>query len=156
MDMARYVGLLGMWLPEPVLPDVEPFAHSHDLLLRPVVELLGGGPDHLELERGLVSQRISDDRVATGWLGDDVMMGGEEGGRWRAQGQYHPATVHWADGDGGCAWLRVRSPHLVAALVPAAGVLEVEGRDLTIDSSAPFPGSIEETDDGLVIRWVGR
>jgi hypothetical protein len=154
MDMTRYVALLGMWLPEPVLPDVEPYAHSHDLLLRPVVELLGGGPDHLELGSGLVSQRISDDRVATGWLGDDVMMGGEEGGRWRAQGQYHPATVHWADGDGGCAWLRVRSPHLVAALVPAAGVLEVEGRDLTIDSSAPFPGSIEETDDGLVIRWT--
>jgi hypothetical protein len=55
---------------------------------------------------------------------------------------------------GGCDWLRVRSPNPVTALVPTAGVLDVEGTDLTIDSSAPFPGEIEETDDGLVIRWV--
>jgi len=156
MDMTRYVALLGMWLPDPVLPDVEPFAHSHDLLLQPVVDLLGGGPEHVDFERGLVSQRINDERVATGWLGDDVMMGGEEGGRWRAQGQYHPATVHWANTDGGCDWLRVRSPNPVNALVPTRGVLEVEGSELTIESSAPFPGTVEATEDGLVVRWVDR
>lgn len=160
MDMSQYVGLLGLWLPEPVVPDLDrPFEHSHDLLLGPVIALLGGGrasrsdgrsdPDHLDFERGLVSQRISDTRVATGWLGDDVMMGGESGGTYRAQGQYHPATVHWTDG-----WLRVRSPGPVSATVFEPGVLEVEGADLTIEESAPFPGTVEHTDDGIVIRWM--
>jgi hypothetical protein len=149
MDMSSYVALLGLWLPDPVVPDLDrPFAHSHDLLLAPVVELLGRRTEPLPFETGLVSQRIDDDRVATGWLGDDVMMGGEDGGRWRAQGQYHPATVHWHDG-----WLRVRSPNPVNAAVFEPGVLEVEGTDLSVESSAPFPGAIEETEDGLTLRW---
>ena len=149
MDMTQYVALLGMWLPEPVLPDLaKPFEHSHDLLLQPVVELLGGGPEHVEWDTGLVSQRITEERVATGWLGDGVMMGAEEGGRAQARGQYHPATVHW---DGG--WLRVRSPNRVNAVVFEPGVMEIEGTDLTLDSSSPFPGDVETTDGGLVLRW---
>ena len=148
MDISAYVALLGLWLPSPVLPDLsQPFEHSHDLTMAPVVELLGGGPSSLEHETGLVSQRIADDRVASGWLGDEMMMGGEEGGRWRAEGQYHPATVHWAGG-----WLRVRSPHSLDAMVFEPGVLEVTGTDLRIESSGtPFPGRIEETDEGLKI-----
>ena len=146
MDMTSYVALLGMWLPEPVLPALDsPFGHSHDLLLAPVVELLGGGPKHVEWES------ITDDRVASGWLGDDVMMGGEEGGHYRAEGQYHPATVHWA-ATNGTDWLRVRSPNPVHAMVFEPGALEVTGTDLSIDQSGPFPGTIEPTDDGLVIR----
>jgi hypothetical protein len=150
MDMSSHVALLGLWLPDPVLPDLSsPFEHSHDLLMQPVVELLGGGPDHLEFETGLVSQRITDERVATGWIGVDAMLGGEEGGTWRAEGQYHPATVHWDDG-----WLRVRSPNPLNAIVFEPGVLEVEGTELTIETSRPFPGAVEDTDDGIVIRWT--
>ena len=152
MDMTAYVALLGMWLPQPVLPSLDaPFRHSHDLLLAPVIELLGGGPKHVEWETGLVSQRITDDRVASGWLGEDVMMGGEEGGHYRAEGQYHPATVHWATPTG-TQWLRVRSPNPVNAMVFEPGVLEVSGTALVIDQSDPFPGTVESTDDGLVIR----
>jgi hypothetical protein len=159
MDMTTYVGMLGLWLPDPVVPDVtQPFEHSHDLLIAPVVELLGGGPEHLEYERGLVSQRITDDRVASGWLGDDVMMGGEDGGHYRAEGQFHPATVHWRPGPSGrlsgeICWLRVRSTNPLNAMVFEPGVLEVEGTDLAIDQSAPFPGEIEETDEGIVLRY---
>jgi hypothetical protein len=158
MDMSSYVALLGLWLPHPVVPDLDaPFEHSHDLLLAPVVELLGRRTEPLPFETGLVSQRIDDDRVATGWLGDDVMMGGEDGGRWRAQGQYHPATVHWASPSGGgsgkVAWLRVRSPHPIVAAVFEPGVLEVAGTELALDSSEPFPGTVEETEEGLALRW---
>lgn len=154
MDMRTHVALLGLWLPEPVVPDPDTaFEHSHDLLLAPVIELLGGRPASLPFETGTVSQRISDDRVATGWLGDEVMMGGEEGGRWPAEGQYHPATVHWASAGGGVEWLRVRSPRSLDAMVFQPGVLEVTGTDLTVDASAPFPGVVEHTDDGLVLRW---
>ena len=158
MDMTQYVALLGMWLPEPVLPDLEkPFEHSHDLLMQASVDVLGGGPEHVEWERGLVSQRITDDRVATGWLGDDVMLGAEAGGRYRAEGQFHPATAHWAppSGDGSekhVGWLRVRSPGPVSAMVFEAGVLEVEGSDLTVEQQGTFPGDIETTDEGLVLR----
>lgn len=147
MDMADHVALLGLWLPDPVVPDTsKPFDHSHDLLLAPVVELLGGGPASLDFEPGTVSQRISEERVATGWLGDGVMLGGEEGGRAKAYGQYHPATAHWRGG-----WLRVRSPNRLDAMA-FPGVLEVSGTDLTVEAEGtPFPGTIEETDDGLVL-----
>ena len=149
MDMTAYVALLGLWLPELVLPDLTaPFEHSHDLTMAPVVELLDSRPTSVAFERGLVSQRINDDRVATGWLGDDVMMGGETGGRYRAQGQYHPATVHWSGG-----WLRMRSPGPVSATVHVPGVLEVEGSDLTIEQSGAFPGDLDTSTDHLVVRW---
>lgn len=154
MDMSAYVALLGLWLPDPVVPELEaPFAHSHDLLLAPVVELLGRHTEPLAFESGLVSQRIDDDRVATGWLGDDAMFGGEDGGAHRAEGQYHPATAHWRGGGGWCEWLRVRSPHHLDALVPERGVLEIVGTELSIESSATFPGTIDDTDDGIVLRW---
>jgi hypothetical protein len=95
-----------------------------------------------------VSQRITDDRVASGWLGEHAMLGGEEGGRWRAEGQYHPATAHWEGG-----WLRVRSTQRLDAMVFERGVLEVTGTDLRIETAGtPFPGTIDETDDGLVLK----
>ena len=100
-----------------------------------------------------MSQRITDDRVASGWLGEDVMMGGEDGGHYRAEGQFHPATVHWRTAAGDVAWLRVRSTNPLDAMVFEPGVLEVEGTDLAIDQSAPFPGDIDETDDVIVIRY---
>ena len=154
MDMSAYVALLGLWLPSPVVPALgAPFEHSHDLTMAPVVDLLGGGPSSLAYEDGLVSQRITDDRVASGWLGEDVMMGGEEGGRWRAEGQYHPATVHWRQADGSTGWLRVRSPQRLDAMVFEPGVLEVTGTDLHVDLApdSTFPGRIEHTEEGLKI-----
>jgi hypothetical protein len=53
---------------------------------------------------------VDDDpaRVATGWLGDHVMLGAERhAGGLQARGQYHPATVHWRRPDGGVGWLRL-------------------------------------------------
>ena len=137
MDMTAHVALLGLWLPEPVVPDLSASSidHSHDLTMAPVVALLGpSGPSTIGLEAGTVSQRITDERVATGWLGEEAMLGGEEGGRWRAEGQYHPATAHWREPDGSVGWARVRSPGPVGAMVFEPGVLEVTGTDLTLDT----------------------
>jgi len=111
MDMARYVGLLGLWLPAPIIPALDaPFEHSHDLTMAPVVALLGGGPDDIAFDDNerVVEQQLAGGRVATGWLAPDVMAGGERGGRYRAEGQYHPATVHWRARDGSVGWLRLR------------------------------------------------
>jgi hypothetical protein len=118
MDLTRYVGMLGLWLPDPapgpVAPAPETAEHSHDLLMVPVADLLGGGPAELpgaarwsDAER-LVCQTLPGGRVATGWLAPGIMIGGEEGGRYRAEGQYHPATAHWVCPDGTVGWLRVR------------------------------------------------
>jgi len=111
MDMTHYVGLLGLWLPAPVVPSLAaPFEHSHDLTLAPVVELLGGGPADVAFDarEREIEQTLPDGRVASGWLAPDVMAGGERGGRFRAEGQYHPVTVHWVLDDGSVGWLRLR------------------------------------------------
>jgi hypothetical protein len=112
MDLGTYLGLLGLWLPEPVVPPFasEPFEHSHDLTMAPLIELVGGGPSTLDTSEDdrVVEQRLADDRVATGWLAPGVMIGAERGGRFRAEGQYHPATAHWSLPDGTVGWLRLR------------------------------------------------
>jgi hypothetical protein len=56
----------------------------------------------------VVEQALRGGRVATGWIATDVMAGGERGGGFRAEGQYHPATVHWSAPDGSVGWLRLR------------------------------------------------
>ncbi len=112
MDLRRYVGLLGLWMPEPVVPalSADGFEHSHDLTMAPLITLVGGGPDEVvttDVNR-VVEQRLPDDRVATGWLAPGVMIGAERGGRFRAEGQYHPATAHWSLPDGSVGWMRLR------------------------------------------------
>ncbi|HVF31425.1 MAG TPA: hypothetical protein VM933_00195, partial [Acidimicrobiales bacterium] len=120
MDMREYASLLGIWM-WPALgrgavpfPDVTaPFGHSHDLShapmadwLRPVVprdvDLVRFGGEHV------VEQRITSTRVATGWLSDRVMCGGERGDvTASARGQFHPATAHWSLPDGDVGWIRL-------------------------------------------------
>jgi len=113
MDMTTYVGLLGLWFPEAVVPPLDSrFEHSHDLTMAPLVAVVGGGPGSGEVaydrSERLIEQDLPGGRVATGWIGPDVMAGGERGGRFRAEGQYHPATVHWSAPDGSVGWLRLR------------------------------------------------
>jgi hypothetical protein len=111
MDMTQYVALLGMWLPDPVVPSLSsPFAHSHDLTMAPLIELVGGSPADVTFDESerVVEQALPGGRVATGWIARDAMAGGERGGRFRAEGQYHPATVHWSVADGSVGWLRLR------------------------------------------------
>jgi hypothetical protein len=130
MDMHHYVALLGLWMPVPVVPDLDgTFAHSHDLTLAPVVELLGGGAaiELADADRA-ISQDLGDGRVATGWIAPGVMIGAERGARFRAEGQYHPATVHWAIPDGTVGWLRLRHRGRLSATA-ARGVLEVQVHD---------------------------
>ncbi len=122
MDMTSYAALLGLWVWEGLgraaapFPDIEvPFGHAHDLTMGPCVEALGARiPDDVvpalqgfDGER-LLEQVVEPDLglVATGWLGADVMAGGERAAastppasttRPRCTGG-HP-TARWA----GCA-----------------------------------------------------
>ena len=164
--MARYVGLLGLWLPKPVLPSLTaPFEHSHDLMLAPVVELLNVPPPEVAFtdDERLIEQTLPDGRIATGWLASDVMAGGERGGSYRAEGQYHPATVHWSLPDGSVAWWRVRHRRPVSATASRGALTVVvhddrrHGRQPVVIRSS-HPGTFEPsrwTFPGLVIGYDG-
>jgi hypothetical protein len=115
LDMARYAGLLGLWVWDALgrdrapYPDLGgPFEHSHDTTMGPVVAELGAAipPEATRALRGFdgehtVEQVISEElgRLATGWLAPGVMLGGERGllGTY-AMGQYMPVTAHWPGG----------------------------------------------------------
>ena len=154
MDMRSHVALLGLWLPEVVIPslDDDVIDHSHDLTMWPLVELLGRravGLPAFEPDR-IVRQQVSRHRVATGWLGERAMCGGESGGRWPAEGQYTPATAHWEGGH-----LAVRSPGPVDAAVEAPGVLRAVGTDLRVDvgGDVACPGEISANGEEVVVRF---
>jgi hypothetical protein len=123
MDMTGYASLLGLWIWDAVGRDAAPFpalgpevGHGADVCFGPVVELLGAAiPDDAvgaftgfpgaHAVRQVVSEELG--FVATGWLDDEVMLGGASGSRARAEGQYHPATMHWRAPDGTVGWLRL-------------------------------------------------
>ncbi len=144
MDLTAYASLLGIWMWPAVgaerapFPDVEgpAFDHSHDFTHGPMAEHLGPAvPDDalaalVEFSgEHLVTQRITGtdrtDRVATGWLSDTVMCGGESGAQAAsARGQYHPATVHWLVPDGDVGWIRLVH-YVPARAVASTGALAV-------------------------------
>lgn len=120
MDMRAYASLLGIWM-WPALGRVDvpfpevtaAFEHSHDLSHAPMADRLGPVvPDDVDLvtfggER-TVEQRITSTRLATGWLSERVMCGGERGDLTAsARGQFHPATAHWSRPDGDVGWIRL-------------------------------------------------
>ena len=114
-DMRRYAALLGLCVwdavgadraPFPALD--EPFEHSHDTTMGPVLALLGTAVPRdaqarltsFEGERQ-IERTIGDDprREITAWLGEQLMIGAEDGELdVQARGQFMPATAHWAQG----------------------------------------------------------
>jgi hypothetical protein len=124
MDMTRYTTPLGLWIWAEVgrarapFPDAsKPFDHPHDMGFGPLVAALGPRiPEDVvaDLEsfsgERYVEQTITGDplRVATAWLGDDVMIGAQTGPAsgigWQ---QHHHATLHRRMNGGEIAWMRL-------------------------------------------------
>ena len=165
MDVTRSVGLLGLWLPEPVVPPLTDVVHhGHDLTMAPLVELVGGGPARtFDASERVVEQPLPGGRVATGWLGADAMVGGERGAFARAEGQYHPATAHWALADGSVGWLRLRhAGPLWATASPGRLSVEVHDsrrlgrRPVRVESASPGTyGAREWTFPGRRVGYAG-
>ncbi|HVF33615.1 MAG TPA: hypothetical protein VM933_11320 [Acidimicrobiales bacterium] len=140
MDLSAYASLLGLWMwpavggpPAAPYPSLDaPFEHSHDTTHGPLADRLGPvvpadalGALTSFVGEHEVAQRITSTRVATGWLSDRVMCGGEDGDlRASARGQFHPATVHWALPSGGVGWIRLVH-HAPARGVASPGRLDV-------------------------------
>ena len=130
MDMQRYLAVVGLSIatltaPEfAPLPDVsQPFGHPHDFYFMPPIALLMPHvPDdalpHFQrfVETRSVEQTIEPGRVATAWLSDNVMIGGQSGNVMRSSmDQFHLATMHWRLPDGGVGWLRLRCEAPISA-----------------------------------------
>jgi hypothetical protein len=142
MDMGRYVAGLGCWIAPVVEPAAAPLPplgddveHGHDFAELVFVGELGTRPPedvlpHLRAFRGerRVEQRISESppRVATAWLGERAMWGGEASGGRTIHWQHHPATLHWRRPDGELGWMKL------ATTAPADAAADTEGLTVTV------------------------
>ncbi len=143
MDMRRSVALLGEWIwlatgqaqaPFPRLD--QPFAHAGDFCFAPCAACLGTkvppeAAPHLHAFQGerRVERVISDSprRVATAWLGPDIMLGAQHtSGEKPGHAQFHPATAHWKIGPDDIGWIRLAHSEPVDARA-GANKLEIEG-----------------------------
>lgn len=142
MDMTRYVAALGAWM-QPVLGDAAPIpalgdgvAHGHDFYELVWAGMFGAEPPddaRPDLLAFRASRRIeqvitaSPRRVASAWLDEDVMLGGEDASGRFVHWQHHPATIHWRTPAGEVGWMRVVANAPIDA-VAHPGRLDVAAR----------------------------
>jgi len=106
LDMRRYGAGVGLWIwlgvgraLAPYPDTTKPFGHAHDIGLGPMAALLGANiPEdvlpHFSAFTGprQITRRITGKRIATAWLDERLMLGGEwTDGEMRAWDQFIPA-----------------------------------------------------------------
>jgi len=145
MDLTKYVSLTGLWLRTALDGKSAPFPeisgrldHSNDLIYAPLFAVLGAKipADAMKHFQGFVEERqlrrvITPNRVATAWIGPELILGAESTNYTREAGaQFHPATIHWRTPAGGVGWIRLyQGPRLNA---------EVEKQTLTISGVGDY------------------
>ena len=139
MDMESYVSLVGVWMrtamdarsaPLPAL--TESTDHLPDIWFAPHIAILGTRipPDALARMKKfdgehLLRKQITDQRVATAWIGRDVIYGGEATGKTKDAGattQFHPATIQWRTPSGEIGWVRLVQSPMVDATADEHGL----------------------------------
>jgi len=130
MDMESSVGLVAIWMRTALgannapMPPLEKLNGS-GLSYVPQVAILGA---HIPLDslmkmekfqgEHLFRGQITDQRVATAWIGKHVIFGGEATSKTRDVGpksQFHPVTIQWRTPSGEIGWVQVaRSPMIDA------------------------------------------
>ena len=125
MDMESYVSVVGVWmrnaldakvapLPNPLTPSTD---HLADIWFAPHFAILGTRIPADALAKmkhfagpHLVRKQITDQRVATAWIGSHVIFGGEVTGKTKDAGyatQFHPAAVQWRTPSGEIGWVQL-------------------------------------------------
>jgi len=139
MDMESYVSVVGVWMrtvldaqraPLPAL--TASTDHLFDIWLAPHIAILGTRipPDALARIKKFAGERllrkqITDQRVATAWIGRDVIYGGEATGKTKDAGtttQFHPATIQWRTPSGEIGWVRLVQSPMVDATADEYGL----------------------------------
>jgi hypothetical protein len=197
MDMESYVSVVGVWMrtvldakTAPLPPIAAPTDHVADIWFAPQLAILGTQipPDALSKMKTfagdhLLHKQITDQRIATAWIGRDVMYGGEATSKTKDVGttsQFHPATVQWRTPSGEIGWVQlVQSPMVDATadqngltistdgtirlrvhaknLIPAKiGATDWDLPGLRIHVvSDPKSFNVEKTDDGIDLIYSG-
>jgi hypothetical protein len=153
MDMGSYVAGLGCWIAPVVEPAAAPLPplggdaeHAHDFAELVLVAELGTRPPEdvlpkLRAFRGArrVEQRIAESppRVATAWLGERAMWGGEVSGARTIHWQHHPATMHWRRPDGAVGWMKL------ATTAPVDAAADAEGLTVTVHTGLRWLREVE-------------
>lgn len=160
LDCRRYVAKIGVVMDvadvdAPPLPTaLTQAAHSHDLLSLPALRLAPSTvPDdaraHLDAFQG--TRSVHDTitswptrRESSAWLGDDLMIGAEDGdSNWSGWYQFVAGTVHWRRGDGSIGVLRY-VPDGPPTGRAEPGVLRVGGPG-RLEAHAPEPDGVGHT-----------
>ena len=146
MDMESYVAVTGVWLrsvlPAPQAPLPEQLSlstdHMADLWLAPQVAILSARIPALAMKKfrtftapHQVTRTIDDKRVATAWIGEHAIWGGEATTLGKDVGptsQFHPATVQWRTPSGKIGWVQLtRAPDLNATADHDGITIETKG-----------------------------
>jgi hypothetical protein len=124
MDMQSYVSIVGVALRMKLgdrvapIPELVPGVdHGGDLWYAPYFAILGVRipPDAMQKFRSfqgdrLIERQITEDRVATSWIGSDAIYGGETTHKSKgvdSHNQFHPATVQWKLPSGKIGWIQL-------------------------------------------------
>jgi hypothetical protein len=158
MDMQSYVSVTGLWL-RTVLDagkapltgfDHPPVDHITDLWFTAPIAVLDTQipADAMKSFKSLqaeheVRRPIADQRIATAWIGKDVIYGGEITGHTRGvdgASQFHPVTVHW-QAPGRIGWIQLTRCPPIDASADKKGITITADGDVSFRISAPGASS---------------
>jgi hypothetical protein len=141
MDMTRYASLVGLWLSFFLPNDKMPFPafrtsmdHGGDFFCALPYAAVGTQiPQEILKEfstfsgERLVKRKIANgERIATAWLGENLMIGAEFTGLSRGiltrTSQFHPVTIHWKRTDGSINWIKLTKISLCDCIASKNGV----------------------------------
>ena len=162
MDMRSYVSVTGLWLRTELDADEAPLPrfdaglvdHADDLWFVPPIVALGTripadamrSFEHFGGEHE-VRQPIAEGRIATAWIGKDLIYGGEITGHTRgvdAASQFHPVTVQW-QAPGRVGWIQLTRCPPIDADADRKGITITAQGDVSFRMFAPGIAAAEVT-----------
>ena len=139
MNMESYVSIVGVWMRTvmdakvaPLPPITASTDHVADVWFAPHLTILGTRIPRDALAKmkkfegdHLLHKQITEERVATAWIGRDVIFGGESTNKTKDVGagsQFHPATVQWRTPAGEIGWVQLTQAPMIDVTADQRGL----------------------------------